>query len=352
MSAEQIPQPEKRSFGDRLYLALTSFLRALLRLIIILLVLSVLGVIIWQGVPWINTQYIQPVRENSMRISDLNARLEQDKDGINMRIDDLRDRLSSVDVQRDQDKQTIDVLQTAKDELETLTVEMQAQIENLETQVGTLEGQIGEAEGALAEQEGVIADNLARLDEIDEMLDGIEDALEELNTNVMEVGIDVEENRAASSALAEEFFAAENPLNTVRRELNLLKVMELITRSRLFLSEQNIGLVEQDILLARDILVELGPEVLPYQEEALQTIISRLELALGNLPNRLDLVENDLESAWQLLVDGLPSEPPAEAVGEGEVGEVTMTPEQEATEEGTLTPTPDATPEVTPTPTP
>jgi hypothetical protein len=85
--------------------------------------------------------------------------------------------------------------------------------------------------------------------------------------------------------------------------------MELLTRSRLSLVENNAGEAEQDVRAARQLLAGLGGEVPEYQVEALSSIIARLDQALIDLPARPVLAADNLEIAWQLLRSGLPGEP-------------------------------------------
>jgi hypothetical protein len=170
----------------------------------------------------------------------------------------------------------------------------------------------------------------------------------EFTMNVDDLTKDVEENREATSNLALEFNATKNPINALRRELQLVKVMELITRSRVSLDQGNIGLAEADIRMARDLLLPLQYRVFDFQREALLTIISRLDLALANFPADLDLVETDLEVAWDLLVAGLPVEPSEASEGAALEGELTPPP----AEGQTGTSAPDELSEATPTATP
>jgi hypothetical protein len=306
------PSDEKQSFGDRLYGAFLAFLRAFVRLILILLVALVIGLGIQLGVPRVYETYVQPVQENGRAIRNLEAQQAQDKEQLSGRLVGLQERLDSLEVQNDEAKQVVASLQA----------ELQASLE----QVQSLQ----------ALQEETQTDTAGQLADLDAALAALDSTLSRLDDELAAAAESGEMNQEEIAALSEAFNATGNPISTLRRELQLVKAMELITRSRVSLGQSNFGLVEQDIQLARDLLVELEPLVFDFQQEALLAIVSRLDLALENLPDAPNRVDDDLETAWELLVAGLPAEaPPAESLEAG----------------GSLTPTPEGTPtpEVTPT---
>ncbi len=167
---------------------------------------------------------------------------------------------------------------------------------------------------------------------------------QELTANTDEFTMMVEANQEDISNLALEFNATGNPINALRRELQLVKAMELVTRSQVNFAQQNLGLAEQDVEEALFILLALEPQVFEFQQDALLLIVSRLDLALENFSADPELVQADLEVAWELLLEGLPTEPAEAGEGEALVGELTPTP----TGEETGTPEPEPTPTTTP----
>ena len=70
----------------------------------------------------------------------------------------------------------------------------------------------------------------------------------------------------------------------LKREIMLTRAIETLSRARLYLSQSNFGLAKIDVQSARSILAELSTEAPPYQVNAFDQIIGRLDLALGNLP--------------------------------------------------------------------
>jgi len=93
-------------------------------------------------------------------------------------------------------------------------------------------------------------------------------------------------------------------------QLTLTRSLELLARSRLYLSQSNFGLAQADISEARALLYSMLPGISTDQSDGLKVVISRLDLALGNLPQYPVIAVYDVDIAWKLLVDGLPNVPP------------------------------------------
>jgi hypothetical protein len=312
---DQSTSVDREPFGDRLASAFIRLVRALLWIIFLVVIAGAIGVALYIGVPRVYQQYVIPVQQNTAAIDDLHARLDQERDALTERADRLQSRLEAQELQQDQDKQTIADLQAQLDELATI------------------------------QEQHTSA--LARLDELRAELDitveDLEDDQDQIDEVVSAIATQTGANRLEITTLNETLLAAEHPINTFRRELELLKAMELITRSRVFLAQGNEGLAVEDLQMARDLLSALQPDVLDYQQDELVAIIGRLDLAIANFAESPDLAENDIEVAWQLLVDGLPS-----SEEEAQAEEVSAMSEE--TEEAA--PTETVTPEVTPTPGP
>jgi len=117
---------------------------------------------------------------------------------------------------------------------------------------------------------------------------------------------------------------------------DLLKAMELLSRARTFLYQSNFGLSRLDVQAARDVLAEMQSAAPESKQKDLTEAIFRLDLALKNLPDFPVAASDDLNIAWQVLLDGYPV--PITS---------TPTPIPTATLEETATPTT----ELTPTPT-
>ena len=83
---------EKPSFLTRLGRAMGNFLRALLRLIVIILVIGGIGAGLYYGLPYLNKTFIAPVERNTARVNELEdevAALQAQLNEVNMRMDTI-----------------------------------------------------------------------------------------------------------------------------------------------------------------------------------------------------------------------------------------------------------------------
>jgi len=245
-STQESAREARPSFWSRLGRAFLDFLRALLRLFIILLVIGGIGAAIYFAMPFINNTFIVPVERNTARIG----------------------------------------------ELENEMATMRTQLQEMDTRVGAMEKTI-EAHTA----------SIAKLEEM-------------------------------QAALERESSAQNNSVMVaLKREIMLTRAIETLSRARLYLSQSNFGFAKQDVQSTRDILAQLLTGAPAYQVDALNQILLRLDLALGNLPAFPVIAADDVDIAWQLMMIGLP-ESEADVIA-------TFTP-----------PIPDAAPTLTSTPAP
>lgn len=98
-------------------------------------------------------------------------------------------------------------------------------------------------------------------------------------------------------------------LAELSNQLNMTRGIELVSRSRLYLSESNFGLAKEDLQSARDLLYTLLDKLPADQVGAMKTVIERLDMALEKLPAYPVVASNDVDTAWRYLVDGLPNVP-------------------------------------------
>jgi DNA uptake protein ComE-like DNA-binding protein len=126
----------------------------------------------------------------------------------------------------------------------------------------------------------------------------------------------------------------------LKREVMLTRSIEYLSRGRLYLAQSNFGLAREDVQVARNLVAELQIDAPEFQVAALDEVLTRLDLALTNLPEFPVIAINDVNIAWQILMNGLPQSA-AEAA-------FTPTPTQVPTT--TATPTPVSTLPPTPTP--
>lgn len=303
------------SFGERFGLALLAFFRGLLRLILILALLALVGAAAFYGFPWLYSHYVVPVQENTDRID----ALESQQAGLELQLTqaatDTQTKLTTLESSRDSLMDEMAALQIALDELQQSLAEQ-----------NTADS---EATSQFSEQLLTLITSVSNL----------EVALQELDTALAD-----QESQIQSLAKATPEVAA--PIEDLKRELQLLKAMELLTRARLSLAQNNFGLAAYDIGIGRDLLIALQPDVPDYQQVYLGLVVDRLQSALQNLKNAPVLVVDDLEVAWQLLARGLPQTAfdsidlfPSLSVTETITGTEWITITLEVTSTLTLTPT-------------
>lgn len=190
-----------------------------------------------------------------------------------------------------------------------------------ETQIAELQTRLSTLEAAQPNQAESITDIESRLVVVEASITAHTQALESLNEMQANLLADNEATRTE-----------------MENQIGLLKSLELLSRARLFLYQSNYGLARQDVQIARDLLVELQLDATEFKTLEVAEVVFRLDLVLKNLPAFPVAASDDLDIAWQVLMQGIPQAP-----------EETVTPEP-ATE------TPDATPEppveVVPTETP
>jgi uncharacterized coiled-coil protein SlyX len=295
--------------------ALVTFFRALVRLLVVLLFGTLIGAGIYFGVPYLYRQFVQPVEVNSLKIEILEEKVDQHNQLLNDQLSTIQERIASLEGQRDSDRQRLSELQSDIAALETALASMseassaqEDMLENLETDLASLEAILRRVNQILDEQNRMIA--------------GTQDDITGLHEALTEAGV---------------------PIDSLRREIELVKAMELLTRARLSLFRNDTTSALEETRTAQALLIRVHEGAPSFQQEILQAIITRLSLAAQGLVDAPLIATEDLELAWQLLLRGLPEtadqvEPfllapegtPTIQAGEGE--EVSPTP--------TVTPTP------------
>lgn len=333
MTTESSP-PASPSFGRRLLLAFGKLAKFTLRLIFVVVIGVLLGAgIYWAasfGVSLVNRRVLQPIGEHTRWLADLETRYTQDYGRLNERTQALQEQtqalqeqIDALERQDDATRETLDALASRLTTSEALLAEVQTTLETAQEDLAALE----DKQTALEPDVTQLKTALAKL----------ETAVDSLTKDIAQT---VEDIDALSVTVKD-----EAPLVTVRTEVQLLKAMELLTRARLQLAQDNPGAAKTEVQEARDLLLNLGATLPEDQQKALAAIVQRLDLGLANLPTAPRLAADDLEIAWQLLRQGLPVQTSAETLLSP-----LATPPLTATK--TLTATVTATPTVTPTPRP
>ncbi len=193
-----------------------------------------------------------------------------------------------------------------------------------------------------------IEQNTTNIHELKNEIKTLQTQLDEVNSRVDAVEKTIETQTASIAKLEEMQATLEDEMTTqnnsvmvaLKREIMFTRAIETISRARLYLSQSNFGLAKTDVRSARNLLAELSNDAPSYQLDALNQIIARLDLALGNLPAFPVIAADDVDIAWELMMLGLPA-------SEDEVP-VTATPTIVPTLPATSTP--EAFPTFTPTP--
>jgi TolA-binding protein len=228
----------------------------ILRILLVLAVIAGIAAAVYYGSPYLYNQFIQPVENNTARLSEVES------------------------------KQAADVKQTVD------------QMAELKTRLADLETRQTDTAQLMAEMQG-------RVDALNSAVDAHTQTLKQLAA--MQTSLDA---LNAASAEHETMLVDKGAtLADLERQITLSRTIELLSRSRLYLSQSNFGMAKQDVQAARDLLIKLQPEIPTDKAAALQGVIARLDLALGNLPAFPVVAVDDVDIAWQLLVNGLPEQP-------------------------------------------
>ncbi len=281
-----------------------SCLRALARLLLVIILGALLGLAIYAGMVYLYQQAIVPAQESAARLDLLETRQVISQQEMDDRLKQIMARLNTLESQRSLDTESLAQLEGDVSSLQA----------RLEAQNSTLK-QLNELQADVA--------NLEKLATYD-------------STQVM--------------GLYATLNAPDTPLEELSRQVQVLKAMQLLNRSRLLMVQNNWGLAETDVDNARQILLALQAEAPDYQQETLRRWIQRLDLVLAGLPETPVLAADDLEIAWRMLAAGLPArgenltpQPTAYLTG---TGEPSATPTASGTLSTSVSPSPS--PTVTP----
>jgi len=271
-------------------------LKWIFRFLLVVVILFALGIGIYYGLPYLYNQWVKPVEEQSVQIKDLKAQQEQSKDVYLSRLEGVQKQLDALVLQQDKDKE----------------------------ELAKLNKMITDTQSWQRAQEEISA----RLIAAEYRLDQLEAELDKIDMQFIALDKNTQEQKATISALSEDIEQQATPLAVMNQEMMLVKVMELVTRSRLSLIDSNYGLAQNDLQAACTLLSRLQ-SLLPFnQAQSVQDIERRLELAITNMESNPSLAEKDLDIAWQMLVQGLP----------GSINEVPIAPTPSPLESSTPTP--------------
>jgi hypothetical protein len=249
------PETPRSPSGERRGTVAGRFGRLLLRILFVLVVGTCLGLAAYFGGPALYRNYIEPVQVNTQRIADLEQALAQ------MQARDQQDQTNSAD------------------HLAQIEGRLAAQAETLATLQADVEG--------LQSSQAGHDQHLQTLDELSTRVDALAGDMEQMATQV--------------AGLETSLAGGDSPTQRLGRQLQLIRVMELLTRARLWLIQNNVGLAADEVRSARAVLEQTAAEAPEAEAATLTPILERLDLALTDLQFAPIVAADDLEIAWRLL---------------------------------------------------
>ncbi|MCK4489115.1 MAG: hypothetical protein KAU23_02590 [Anaerolineales bacterium] len=139
--------------------------------------------------------------------------------------------------------------------------------------------------------------------------------------------------QVANSRYLAALATAQFSSSSINQDLDLLRILELLSRANQFLLHSNFGQAEETLLAAKFELLNLQENLLYFQRDAISSMLNLVDQAIIDLPAKPALAAEKLELAWQLGINGLPR-----LDEEGYTGTITPTPYIQTSP--TFTPTP------------
>jgi hypothetical protein len=238
-------------------------LRTLKRLLITLGILAVIAGLLYLTAFYVYPNLIAPVQKNSADLIDIATRQAQDNQQLGVRISTQSARISSLEAQKSQQGE----------------------------QIAELQARMTAAEQTLLSD----ASDLAKLDQFSAQLDSLDQQ--------------VRANQAATGNLTSELQDPDSPLASLQREVQLIKVMDLVNRSRLMIDQNDPGLAKQDLAAAKTMLAAIEKGAPASVVDTLGGLNDRIDLALAELPDYPALATSDVDILWQMLLSGMSGMP-------------------------------------------
>ncbi len=276
MTVQQYP-PQKPSIFSRL----VGFLA---RLILVLLIAAGLAAALYWGIPALYRQFIQPVQDHTRQISVLETQQAKVNEQNTQRMSELQTRVEALELEADSQRDAIAESETELQAVAKTQAAAQAEVLVLQTQ---------SAADTLA-----LEDHLARLEQLQSDLEtqdvDLGSAVDDLGASLKSIEVDL--------ALLQEGQANAVTLSVLEEELKTLRLMNLVTRVRFFLAQNNIGLAEQDIRTGLTITSDLLKTASAERAELLVAVDEYLKSAQADLPAKPVSADSKLEVAWQILL--------------------------------------------------
>jgi uncharacterized coiled-coil protein SlyX len=231
-------------------------LRWLLRLLLVVFAGLALGIGGYLGGPAIYRQYIEPVRINAERIAALEQRLDRRNQEIERRLASAERRLASLD----------------------------GGTASLGESRAELEARMAEVENRLEAQRSVMQE------------------LSEVEAEIASLTEQVEQGASGIASLEASLSGPTADAARLDRRLSAVVAMELLTRARLWLIQDNLGLAAEDLAAAGSILQTVADGAPQAEAIGYQAVIQRVDSALDVIRISPVVAADDLEIAWKLLI--------------------------------------------------
>jgi hypothetical protein len=200
----------------------------------------------------------------------------------------------------------IAVAQENRARLDQIENDLALSDEMVETQMDQLEERLVELEGRLAVQAEEIAAFEARVESMRSLQDAQGDEVSELAflpDDITDLEGTILQIVSKVNAIDAELTARGLPADQLQFQLQLVRTMAILTRARVSLIHDNMGLASQDISAAVEVLNDMLERGTQEQIETIEPILNRLELALEDVTKSPIIAADELEIAWKLLTE-------------------------------------------------
>ncbi len=260
------------------------FLGFLLRIIVVLILGIGLGAGAYYGIPKLYRDFIAPVQENSQRLDQMEQNLTSSNEMVETQMDQLEERLVDLEGRLAIQAEDLAALEARVERLRSVQDEHADEVSEL----ALLPGDVSEVELTIL---------------------GLADRVDELEAELAALGI---------------------PAHQLHYQLQLVRTMSLLTRARVSLIHDNLGLASEDISAAAAVLNAMIEQGTPEEIDTLESIVKRLDLALDDVRQSPVIAADELEIAWKLLIEATdysvmptatvtPTSQPTESVPEEDV---------------------------------
>lgn len=273
MTEENLP-PTKDPIGTRLLSGFFNLVRIIVRFVIVALLIALLALLVF-GIPFGYWRFVIPTLNEFEHLTTAQVEQQHVNQSLLNEQQDIQQRLDTLETRLDTEKQQVGEISQA---LEGLALTQQ---DNQEQTIQTQDAAYEMVQKILTETTTLgnkLFELTAALEFLEKRVDDVED-----NTRELEVRL----------------LSEDEPINQLRRDIQVLRVLEFLTRSRLYIFQSNFGLAQDELTAAKVILSNI--DIPEDQSESATEVIDRIDAALENLPDSPDLAAGELEIVWQIL---------------------------------------------------